>query len=245
MRTSLLLPMLLSAACFAEDKTIIVQSHAVTVVYDDTIARHYPNARLIALRDFSSDVHDNIADTFAIVARKAKDYDNLVVLGYDGSYDHSNVKVFPLFTSLDYVEPVINAFSSAPIHTVCNKICPSLGTIHRVSTLAQLRKTLFTLASKKDIVVVNSVLQVFDEDTQVTLYGSDVSKVFKINKTNLDVSVLYNDLSTAVSISYSAESIARGAPELRITVNLARINNLGFGRQLLNAAKLYDIGAKP
>lgn len=225
----LLLLLLLALPVHAS--TLIVQSHDITVAYGESLARSYDTRRLIKVRDFSTDVNDNRELTLERIVAKTNKYDNLIVLGYNGTFRHSNVTVVPVFADIAVYSakflPIIKHFEpTSKVHVVCNTICPAFGdTVHQVTSTLQLRSTLIALnKTKESIIVVNSLLSLYDNDSQDYMYGSEIAKEFaRIVTNHLDVSILHDDKFAAITLWVPPARVFDGTYTPDIYLKLDRV----------------------
>lgn len=235
----LLLLLLLALPCYAS--TIVVQSHDITVAYGESLARSYDTHRLIKVRDFSTDVNDNTSLTLERIIAKTNKYDNLVVLGFNGTFNHKNVTVVPVFANMRNhsakLLPIIKHFDPiSPIHVLCNKICPELGTIHHINDTLHLRRTLLEL-NRDRVIVVNSLLSLYDNESQGYIFSKNISKEFERTNKNLDIAVLYDDRLAAITIWIPPENIVNGSYEPNVFVKVNRLNYLQQQHVIYNATQ--------
>lgn len=231
--------------------TLLVQSNAVTSEYGDSIARHYPNSRLIMLRDFSQDRHENIEHVLGILQLHSLKYDNLVLLGYRGTvfdFKHPSVTHVPLYSDLSVYEShlsaVLYAFPSKnKVQIFCNNYCPSLpGTVHNVQTTVQLRGALTKL--DREDVVVNSLDTLLDPDSQRYVYGAEITETFQRHQV-LDIGLLRSNHTISIIVTPQAISDNK-ANVVEIVIQLSRLNALGREKDFLRASGvLKNLRAEP
>lgn len=230
-----LLPLLLSSNVFAS--TLVVQSYDITAIYGDSIASYYGRSTLYKIRNVYLDKYDNRKHILDRVLQKSKEFDNLIVLGFDvGPY---NKLVFDA-PYREFVKNSIKEFyPTKDIHVLCNSLCLNVGTIHRVNNTRELRKLLLTLEG----VVVNSLTFVWDEDRHRNIRGDEITRIFLTSDQFL-VSALYRDNNTHMQFWIEAGDVYNGSLKPNARIKLKKIQKLPDVESLINTAIKLKMKAK-